>query len=85
MSEDDIFEELEIRFTYHAPQPGQVEKYKDLRDKAWGLADLIVESCPASRERALALTKLEEAVMWANAAIARREPKVEPVPEAYKL
>jgi len=29
--------------------------------------------CPDSRERSLALTKLEEAVSWANAAIARNE------------
>lgn len=34
---------------------------------------LIFESCKGSREYSLAITKLEEAVMWANAAIARNE------------
>ena len=29
--------------------------------------------CPDSREKSLAITKIEESVMWANAAIARRE------------
>jgi hypothetical protein len=32
-----------------------------------------VEHTPESREQSLALTNLEQAVMWANAAIARRE------------
>ena len=29
--------------------------------------------CPESREKSLAFTKLEECIMWANAAIARNE------------
>jgi hypothetical protein len=66
--------ELEVRFTYHAPKPGQKERYEELRYQAKRLAELIVESTPDSREQSLALTALEEAVMWANAAIARREP-----------
>ena len=65
--------ELKNRFTYHAPKPGQPEKYQDIRSLGYDLASLILETCPESREQALALTKIEEAVMWANAAIARRE------------
>ena len=34
---------------------------------------MLVDECPDSRELSVALTKLEEAVMWANAAIARNE------------
>jgi len=63
--------ELEKNFTYHAPKPGQPEKYARLRDKAKELAYLIDELCPKSRERAVALTELETSVFWANAAIAR--------------
>jgi len=37
------------------------------------LAAYINENCPDSREKSLAFTKLEEAVMWANASIARNE------------
>jgi hypothetical protein len=65
--------DLENRFTYHPPQPGQPEKYEDIRDTAKTLAYLISAECPNSREKSLALTKLEEAVMWANAAIAREQ------------
>ena len=65
--------EVKIRFTYHAPKEGQPVKYKDIRDAGRLMADLIVVSCPESRELALALTKIEEAIFWANASIARRE------------
>lgn len=64
-------EQIEKAFTYHAPKDGQPEKYQTVRSKAKELAYLINETCPASRERSLAMTKLEEAVMWANASIAR--------------
>lgn len=66
-------EELDKRFTYHSPKPGQPERYVLLRDAAKNLAELIVENTPQSREQALALTKLEEATFWANASIARNE------------
>lgn len=60
-------------FTYHAPKPGQPEKYVVIRDTAKALAMLINDNCPDSREKSLAVTKLEECVMWANASIARNE------------
>lgn len=64
-------EDLENRFTYHAPKPGQPETYATIRASAKSLATLIDVECLESREKSLAMTKLEEAVMWANAAIAR--------------
>lgn len=65
--------ELDNRFTYHSPQEGQPERYEAIRDKAKELAILIVEDTPEGREQSLAVTKIEEAVMWAIAAIARHE------------
>ncbi len=65
--------ELNTRFTYHSPKEDQPERYEALRKRAKGLAALIIKSCPESRERALSITKLEEAIMWANASIARNE------------
>ena len=65
--------ELENRFTYHSPKDGQIERYERIRYKAKMLALYINEFCPNSREKSLALTKVEEAVMWANASIARVE------------
>lgn len=65
--------QLMSAFTYHAPKAGQPEKYTVIRDTAKGLAMLINDNCPDSREKSLAMTKLEECVMWANASIARNE------------
>lgn len=63
--------ELENRFTYHPPKDGQTERYERIRFKAKVLAAFINERCPESREKSLSLTKIEEAVTWANASIAR--------------
>ncbi|MEV2353961.1 hypothetical protein ABNF72_14315 [Paenibacillus larvae] len=63
--------QIENNFKYHAPKEGQPEKYTALREKAKDLAYLLDELCPNSREKSLAITNLEQAVMWANAAIAR--------------
>ena len=66
-------EEIENRFTYHPPKEGQPEKYEAIRSLAKAMAEFMEEVVPDSRERSLAFTNLEQAVMWANAAIARNE------------
>jgi hypothetical protein len=66
-------QDLVNRFTYYAPSQEQVDKYEALRRKALEMALLIEMLCPDSRERSLAVTHLEEMVMWANASIARNE------------
>ena len=66
-------EQIENAFTYHAPKEGQPSKYTSLRNTAKDLALMINTLCPDSREKSLALTKLEESIMWANASIARNE------------
>lgn len=63
--------QIEKAFTYHAPKEGQAEKYVAIRECAKELAYLIDELVPASRERSLAITNLEQTTFWANAAIAR--------------
>ena len=63
--------DLKKNFTYHAPTEGQKSQYEKIRGMAHDYAEYIQEVCPESRERSLALTKLEECVMWANASIAR--------------
>ena len=64
---------IENTFTYHSPKGDQQERYKEIRGKAKDLAYEIALSCPESREKSLAMTNLEQAVMWANASIARNE------------
>lgn len=65
--------DLDNIFTYHASSPEQAEKYTKLRAHAKVVAGQMLEMCPQSRERSLALTKLEESIMWANASIARNK------------
>ena len=66
-------DDLMRRFTYHAPKGDQPARYEELRNEARLLAVTISDLCPKSREKSLAITRLEEAVMWANASIARNE------------
>ena len=63
--------DLANRFTYHAPKEGQPEIYELIRKIAFAYAVNINELVPDGREKALALTKLEEVVFWSNAGIAR--------------
>lgn len=65
-------DDLTQRFTYHPPVAGQAVVYEALRGLALEFASSIVAATPPSREQSLAITALEEAVFWANAAIARR-------------
>lgn len=65
--------DIEKNYSYHDPKEGQTERYERIRHKAKMLAAYINENCPDSREKSLAMTKLEECVMWANASIARNE------------
>jgi hypothetical protein len=65
--------ELIKRFAYRPLKGDQEQRYILLRTAAGELADKITEFTPESREQAIALTKLDEVVMWANIAIARNE------------
>jgi hypothetical protein len=69
--------DIEQVFTYHAPRGDQAERYVALRAKAKELAYLIEGSVPDSRERAMALTWVQLAVMCANAGIAIHEAEPE--------
>ena len=66
-------QDLENRFTYHAPTGNQPAKYVELREAGLNLAERICELTPDSREQSLAITKLEEVIFWSNAAIARND------------
>lgn len=68
-----MYEDLRNRFTYHPPKDDQVIRYEMIRDWGFQFAISIDEQCPNSHEKSLAITHIEEAVMWANAAIARNE------------
>lgn len=65
--------DLNKTFTYHAPHGDQAARYELLCHQAKILAFAINSSCPESREKSLAFTHLQEAIMWANASIALHE------------
>jgi len=62
---------IDRNFKYHAPKTGQPEIYEEIRNKARELVMVINERAPDCREKSLAITNIEQAVMWANAGIAR--------------
>jgi hypothetical protein len=64
--------DLTARFSHHPPRPEQVPVYEEIRARGKELAAWLTGVAPASRELSLAVTHLEQAVMWANAAVARR-------------
>lgn len=72
-SEANVEQDLNNRFTYHPPMPNQIGKFENIRKNARWMVTLFTQMCPKSRELSLAITKIEEAVFWANAAIARNE------------
>lgn len=65
--------DIENNFCYHDPNGNQKARCEQIRKCGKTFAISIDLLCPDSREKSLAMTKLEECVMWANAAIARNE------------
>ena len=61
---------VERWFTYHAPSAAQIPKYNEIREKAREFALVLVRNCPSSTDRSVALRKLRECVMTANASVA---------------
>lgn len=66
-------ETLDNNFKYHKPSEADIISHTGVRNSGWYFAKEIFFLCPDSQEKSLALTKVEEAVMWANAAIARNK------------
>lgn len=60
-------------FTYQKPSGDSVSIIEEIRKRCKGLAIFIDDFVPDSREKSIAITKIEEAMMWANAGIVRNE------------
>lgn len=54
------------RFKHHEMSHDAQLKSDKLRDDIMNVADIIDIYCPEGREKSLALTKLEECLMWSN-------------------
>lgn len=68
-------EQINNTFSYHKPVKDQPERYELLRSHGKALAMAVQNCCPESREKSLAITNIQQAVMWANASIAINEPE----------
>ena len=66
----DTAAEIESRFEHHPPGPATKAVHETLRFWYTGLAAGIA-TYGSSREMSLALTALEESLMWANKHVAR--------------
>lgn len=64
-------EELGHRFGYYAPDDDRAQRHAVIRLNCLDLALSIDTNVPEGREKSVAITKLEEVMFWANAAIAR--------------
>jgi hypothetical protein len=70
---------IDWNMTNHAPANDDVvARFEALREFAKSFAHAIVDLCPASRDRELALEHAEDALMRAVAAIARNQSRMEP-------
>ena len=79
MAQNDI-QDLKNRFGYHAPKDDTTKQtHRLIRSGMYLAAVTVMERVPPGREQSLALTKIEEAMMWANAGIARVGPLTEDV------
>lgn len=63
-------EHLDNWFQYHAPKPGQTEKYEAIRRAGKSFAEIVNECTFPSADQTAAFRKIREAVFTANAAIA---------------
>lgn len=62
--------------TSHRMDADSIASVEDLRREFINTAEWVQQVTPESREQSLALTNLEQALMWAVAAIARNQPTV---------
>lgn len=66
-------ETIENNFMYHKPEAACIPVFKDIRNEGKAFARLVMNDVPECPERTIAFRKIEEAVMWANAALARNQ------------
>lgn len=68
---DELHTRINTDFVYHKPDDERAKLHTSIRNAYRHLAHDMATFVPLGRSLQLALTKLEEAVMHANAAIAR--------------
>ena len=64
-------------FAYHKPSEDGFERITRLRDAYSAVQRTIEETCPSSRQKAVAITELETSAMWAIKAVVFNDPASE--------
>jgi hypothetical protein len=74
MVDTDIsYEDIDNRFSFHPAEDETIRhQHAAVREECRLLARTLKVMLPPVREKSLAVTKLEEVMYWANAAIARQ-------------
>lgn len=72
-TEEQQLDHLRASLTNHTPSPEQINRIEKLREIGHAYGVSIIEDTPQSRAQSIALTKLEESVMWAVKAIVLEE------------
>jgi hypothetical protein len=67
----DYKSQIDRNYTSYPVGQEQDEKMEMVREACNLLGHTLNQACPDGREKSVALTKLEEVMFWANAAIAR--------------
>ena len=62
---------IERNFSVHEADEKQADAMGFIRERLKMIAIAIKDICPQSRERSLAMAKLEEAMFWTSASITR--------------
>lgn len=64
--------EVSVRFTHYPPRDKEdADRHSGVRSAIENAALYVANFVPEGREQSLAITKLEEVMFWANAALAR--------------
>lgn len=64
--------DIENRFAFHAATTEEKrDAHTSVRQNCKVLADFLNDKLPEGREKSLAITHLEDVMMWANASLAR--------------
>jgi len=69
-------ERIEKDFVYRPSVGSQAERYVLIGAIIQRLARSLMENCPKSRELSLAITHLEECMLWAEKSISKNEPNL---------
>jgi hypothetical protein len=65
--------DINNRFEFHPADEEKAANHECVRQMCCELAHSLNELLPEGREKSLAITNLEETMMWANAALARHQ------------